>query len=653
MPQQILIEHRRAAGDVLVLTGAVRDLVTANPGKFEVYVNTSCNSLWENNPHIAGFKFAPVDGQKRLLATYGHYIRKCNQERLHFSQSFHRNLSDQLEVPCPVLKQYGDVHLSDWHKENPPITGRYWYVIAGGKSDFPTKIWSTLYWQQSVDILRQYGVQFVQDGALHTGHMQPPLQNVLNTINRTNVRDMLWLIYHADGVICHVTAAMHMAAALNKPCVVIAGGREHWWWEAYCNVAIEEQFGPECEPIKVPHRYLHTQTLLDCCSDRGCWKNKVINDGSDSNNSYCKRPVKDDYGQDLPECLLMIKPEHVAEAVMSYYEDGTLPPIGKPKKIALPTGKNIVAGTLSNKTPHKKGFIDLFASPSTFAQTDKVDELEQVQEFEKEKTGDAQQNLVHNDIFDNPIIGGRVTICVLLYGDYYDLHRSCINAILSSVPAARMELRVAANEPCLDTKEYLRRLHAEGKIFKVYINEENIKKYPAMRKMFQDKENPIKDNYVMWFDDDTIADRDAQWFVKLCATINTNHENNYRYYGPRMIWNFSQPQIEWIKSRPWYRHRNFQMKNGLESPNASKVIFAPGGFFAAEMAAIRRADVPDVDIGHNGGDYMVGAQLWQNNCDLKDWNRNKTFVHTSSVPRRGLSEIHTGQKDWKPGGVCG
>ena len=353
----------------------------------------------------------------------------------------------------------------------------------------------------------------------------------------------------------------------------------------------------------------------------------------------------------MPECLLMIKPEHVAEAVMSYYEDGTLPPIGKPKKITLPTGKKIVSGTLSNKTTNKPGFIDLFAAPAPFVRTDKADDLEQVHKFEQEKDSKDQENLVHNDIFDNPIIGGRVTICVLLYGEYYDLHRSCINAILSSVPAQRMELRVAVNAPCVETKEYVRRLHAEGKIFKVYVNEENIKKYPAMRMMFHDKDNPIKDNYVIWFDDDTIADRDAQWFAKLCATINANHESNYRYYGPRMIWNFSASQIEWIKSRTWYRHRNFQMKNGLESPNGNKVIFAPGGFFAAEMATIRRADVPDAEIGHNGGDYMVGEQLWQNGCDLKDWNRNKSFVHKSSVERRGLNEIHTGQKGWKPGGV--
>ena len=93
------------------------------------------------------------------------------------------------------------------------------------------------------------------------------------------------------------------------------------------------------------------------------------------------------------------------------------------------------------------------------------------------------------------------------------------------------------------------------------------------------------------------------------------------------------------------------MKNGLESPNANKVMFATGGFWAAEMEAIRGAGVPDDQIGHNGGDYMIGEQLWQYGVNLKEWNRDKMFVTTSSVPRRGLNEVHTGQNGWIPGGV--
>jgi hypothetical protein len=148
---------------------------------------------------------------------------------------------------------------------------------------------------------------------------------------------MARLIYHAEGVICPITAAMHFAAALQKPCVVIAGGREEWWWEAY--VPGKGNFGPDLrEEVQVPHRFLHTIGLLDCCRRKGCWRNTV-----DEGESKCKYPL-DVAGQRVPKCMVMISVEHVVEAVMSYYEDGTLPPIGTAKRIALVDGKPRLLG---------------------------------------------------------------------------------------------------------------------------------------------------------------------------------------------------------------------------------------------------------------------------------------------------------------------
>ena len=662
MPQNIVIEHTRAAGDIVVLTGAVRDLVAANPGEFNVRVKTSCSTLWHNNPHVQFLTNDPPPGIKGVRANYGQFIKAADNTRLHFSQAFHKNLEEQLQVPCPVLKQHGDLYLDDWHKENPPVAGRYWYIITGGKSDFPAKVWSARSWQQSVNILKEFNISCVQDGALYRGHVQPPMQNVVSTVGRTNLRDMMWLIYHAEGVICHVTCAMHMAAALGKPCVVVAGGREHWWWEAYVNVAIEEQFGAKCAAIRTPHRFLHTQDLLDCCTGRGCWKNKVVKRNNEGPHVLCKRPGKDVFGQDVPECLLMIKPEHVVEAVMSYYEDGTLPPIGEPKQLVKTDGTPINPDFLAPKhttlsmAKQSPGFIDLFAPAKTPIIKDPgkdtaLEEVTVLHKFEKETAKTNEEQAFPDDVYDNDVINGRVAVCVLLYGEYFDLHRKCINSILSTVPPKRMQLRVAGNALNEQSLDYLENLKRENLVHKTYINDTNIKKYPAMRQMFYDMEDPITDKYVMWFDDDSIADKDTQWFTKLCSVIKKNHAENYRYYGAKFFWNFNHEQIEWIKSRPWYRNRSFQMKNGLESPNASKVMFATGGFWAAEMAAIRGAGVPDAQIGHNGGDYMIGEQLWQYGVDLKEWNRDKMFVTTSSVPRRGLNEVHTGQNGWVPGGV--
>ena len=96
-----------------------------------------------------------------------------------------------------------------------------------------------------------------------------------------------------------------------KHCVVIGGGREEPWWEAYTNCYTPTSWGDACEPVKVEHTYLHTVGLLDCCRDRGCWKNKVTSDEKDGKRSYCKRPVKAEGGQRVPECMNMITAAHV------------------------------------------------------------------------------------------------------------------------------------------------------------------------------------------------------------------------------------------------------------------------------------------------------------------------------------------------------
>ena len=84
------------------------------------------------------------------------------------------------------------------------------------------------------------------------------------------------------------------------------------------------------------------------------------------------------------------------------------------------------------------------------------------------------------------------------------------------------------------------------------------------------------------------------------------------------------------------------MANGKPSPNGDKVIFVAGGFWALSTEAMRASNIPDPELGHNGGDVLIGEQLYQNGFDLKAWNGQKQFIHTSSVPRRGLSETHIG-----------
>jgi hypothetical protein len=300
------------------MTACVRDLALAYPGRYDVHIAGSCSSLWENNPHVAGiWGPAPPRGMQTYRLSYLAALRESGLRRLHLLTAFHRDLGAKMGLHVPVLRAKGDLHLDEWHRRNRPVPGRYWYLVAGGKSSIPTKIWAVGHYQRVVDLLGAEGISVVQDGATHPGHRHFDLGGVVSFVGKTTLRDVLWLIYHADGVICPVTFMMHVAAALDRPCVVIAGGREPWWWEAYTD-APDRHFGDECAPVAVPHRYLQHRGDPGCWRPAGCWKAQVRASGDGNGTTCCDAPIGDGHGPLVPACLMAITPEIVAEAVMSY-----------------------------------------------------------------------------------------------------------------------------------------------------------------------------------------------------------------------------------------------------------------------------------------------------------------------------------------------
>lgn len=323
----ILLSHWRSPGDVVLLTGAVRDLAKTYPGRYEIHVASACPELWQNNPHVSGiWGTSPPRHLPLFPISYRRYLAEANTTRQHFSTAFHRELATQLKVEFPILDPCGDLHLSVQERASSLVDGRYWLFIAGGKRDIQTKIWPWQYAQRLVMQLANHGIRVVQAGAVLPGHLHSILSGVENLVGKTSLRDLIRLVQHADGVICPVTCVMHMAAALHRPCVVIAGGREPWWWECYQNLP-ESLFGPSCARVQVPHQFLHTQGKFRCCEQHGCWKTK-LRAHEPFNPDECVLPVLADDQIPVPACLVEITPEMVVESVMSYYRDGTLQPIG-------------------------------------------------------------------------------------------------------------------------------------------------------------------------------------------------------------------------------------------------------------------------------------------------------------------------------------
>lgn len=636
MPEKICLSLDCAAGDITCVTSLPRDIHAAYPGRFEISVATNCKSLWHHNPHVTTVHdfLRPVIGARRLVLKHQHWIHKSNNgERVHFVNAFHNVFTELTGLQLPCTQPKGDLYLEPWQYKTPPISGRYWLAMCGGKRDATVKIWSPAYWQELVNILRDRGIRIVQSGAAGRQDIHFHLENTLDLVGKANLRELMWKLYHADGVICPITCTMHMAAVFDKPCVVIAGGRESWWWEAYVNVQNVQQWGKFCAPVRVPHRYLHTQGLLNCCKQRGCWKNKVTpaEMSKSKQAAVCRNPVQDSIGYPFPQCLQMITPIHVANAVTSYYSDGTLPPISQNYEIVLPQCDVATLPTVP--------MSEFVPTPAA--------EIRQIYGFSGDK---APKKAPVDAIFDDPIIGGKFAICILMYGDYFDMQKQCLDSILATVPAHRRTIRVVANTVGDRTLAYLRN-HAAAGAVKLTVNDENKKKYPAMRQLFWNPDDPIEEKWIIWFDDDSIANRDPAWCQKLAKEIISQYKAKIRMWGRLWMCILKKSQLEWIKSRPWFTGREFVLRNGQPNPRGTCIKYASGGFWALETATMRAAGIPDETLGHNGGDYMIGAQVWQAGFETGMCNKNKQLVNSSAHARRGLHEIHTGLPGWQPGGA--
>jgi FkbM family methyltransferase len=297
----------------------VRDLHAAHPGRFLTDVRTTAEALWENNPYLTRLR----EGEPGVTSLDMHYplIHQSNQRPYHFLHGYAQFLEERLGVPVPLTRFHGDIYLSEAEKAAPPpgaelgLPERFWIVVAGGKYDFTAKWWDPDCFQKVVDHFRGR-ITFVQCG--EQGHWHPRLSGVLDLVGRTSTRDFARLIYHADGVLCGVTFAMHLAAAVpSKPgrpprraCVVVAGGREPPHWEAY----------PQ-------HQFLSTVGALPCCAEGGCWRSRcqLVGDGDDKDRrEVCERPVQVSPTLRIPQCMHLIRPEDIIQAIELYYRGGAL-----------------------------------------------------------------------------------------------------------------------------------------------------------------------------------------------------------------------------------------------------------------------------------------------------------------------------------------
>lgn len=295
--RRLYLKNHLSPGDVLVMTAAIHSLHQAHPGEFLTAVDTTANALYEHNPDVTPLAKMQEQGAVETIGMHYPLINQCNQRAVHFMQGYCDYLADVLKIPVPLLTNKPMIYLSREEKEWIPQVKEkpYWLIVCGRKEDYTAKYAGAAKFQKIVDLLRGE-VQIVQVG--EKGHHHPPLDGVIDLVGKTDLRQLVRLTYHASGVVCGVTLLHHLAAALEKPSVVLMGGREPVVWNSY----------PKCQ-------LLHTMGMLDCCRGSSCWKSRTVAmPGNDPKNaSLCLHPVGE--VDPVPQCLDMISAEHVAALV--------------------------------------------------------------------------------------------------------------------------------------------------------------------------------------------------------------------------------------------------------------------------------------------------------------------------------------------------
>lgn len=347
-PRKLILRNFLCPGDLVMLTAAVRDLHRCCPRQFITDVRTSCPDLWLHNPHLT-----PLDEAERgveIINCSYPLIHCSNEAPFHMLHGFHWFLNQRLGVRIVPTEFRGEVLLSHEEKAAPSqvaqIAGReipFWLIVSGGKFDYTAKWWDASRFQEVVDRFRGR-IQFVQVGEI--GHHHPKLRGAIDLRGRTTLRELVRLVYRAQGVVCGVTALMHLAAAVelppglkSRPGVIIAGGREATHWEAYPH-----------------HQFIHTIGALPCCANGGCWRSRAraLGDGALQDNSLCV-----DIVGALPRCMHMISEDEVIARIQRYFDGGALRYL---TRVEADAGRQAVRA--SGTTPNFDSTLNLLTAPA-------------------------------------------------------------------------------------------------------------------------------------------------------------------------------------------------------------------------------------------------------------------------------------------------
>lgn len=247
-----------------------------------------------------------------------------------------------------------------------------------------------------------------------------------------------------------------------------------------------------------------------------------------------------------------------------------------------------------------------------------------------------------------------ITVCVLFYGDHFDLASRCLNSIGAALPVGHAHVdhfRLGLNAVSIETREFVdhwaRCQHGQYGIPSIiYEMETNQYKYPVMRKMFHKDEDrfPLSE-YTMWFDDDSYFEacgpaESEEWWWKILSLMSKFDMIGQNYW----VMPVQGKQWEWIKTQPWYNPDVGTPKLFRGKP---VFRFVQGAWWVIRSSLLIKLDWPIKELRHNGGDSLLGEVLRHQRCVTGKFykgvriNADSQGRHSKAL-RRGHSENRVG-----------
>ncbi|MEZ0309762.1 MAG: hypothetical protein ACAH21_17695 [Ramlibacter sp.] len=221
----------------------------------------------------------------------------------------------------------------------------------------------------------------------------------------------------------------------------------------------------------------------------------------------------------------------------------------------------------------------------------------------------------------------KFLVCALFHGDFPQLAQRCALSLKALRDTGRVDLRIGLNEVSAGSAALIAQalpdVESVAAVPQIY-------KYPMMRRLVHEYSGDA--THVMWFDDDSclLPGLDVEhWLDEVMAlAARTRGSLGSPYSTPGSV-----VEHAWIRRQPWYTGR----------PMPATTVFTLGAWFVLPIAIFREFDWPPPQLRHNGGDFALGALLYQQGLDVVPFragvaiNADASMVE-SSAPRRGFSE---------------